>query len=108
MLITFHGIDRPDSAGLRGSTRPAHLEFQSHRHNLLGGPLRDVDGNVCGTLIIFEAPDVVTARAEMADDPYIRVGLFEHISFSEFCGEWPADFDAVAPPEHPSRSARND
>jgi len=94
MLIVFHGIDRPDAGGLRASTLPAHLEFQARRTNLVGGPLIDGHGNVCGSLTIFEAPDIAAASAEMAADPYIEAGLFETISIVEFNAvDWPAAVD---------------
>ena len=97
MIVVFHGIDRPDSAELRAATRPAHLEFQERRGNLLGGPLRDDDGRVIGTVIVFEAPDVATAREDLADDPYVRAGLFETSSITEFGGRWPPDGGASPP-----------
>jgi len=94
MLIAFHGIDRADSASLRAATRPAHLAFQSERRNLVGGPLRDGDGNVCGSLIVFDATDIATATAEMAEDPYVQADLFEHISITQFVAmDWPTDTD---------------
>ncbi|MFN3256488.1 MAG: YciI family protein [Ilumatobacter sp.] len=86
MLVVFHAIDRPNSGDLRATTRAAHLEFQSARNNLFGGPLLDRNGDACGTLIIFEAPDIETATAELADDPYLVAGLFEHVSITEFAG----------------------
>lgn len=89
MLVVFHGIDRADSANVRASTRPAHLEFQAGRNNLFGGPLRNYQGDVCGTIIVFEASDLDTAATELANDPYILAGLFEHTSITEFVGDRP-------------------
>lgn len=90
MLVVFHAIDRPNSGDLRAATRAAHLEFQAKRNNLFGGPLLDRDGEACGTLIVFEAPDIETATAELAEDPYLVAGLFAHVSITEFV-ERPAD-----------------
>jgi uncharacterized protein YciI len=91
MLVVFHGLDRPDTAELRASTRSAHLEFQSYRTNLVGGRLHDQHGNVVGTLLIFHATDLAGATAEMADDPYVQAGLFERVSICEFTAvDWPA------------------
>jgi uncharacterized protein len=87
MFVTFYAIDRPNSAVLRASTRPAHLEFHAQRRNVLGGPLRDPLGEACGTLIIFEAPDIETATADLADDPYLRADLFEYVFITEFAGD---------------------
>ncbi|MFK7918503.1 MAG: YciI family protein [Ilumatobacter sp.] len=90
MLIAFRGIDRTDAPGLRASLRPAHLEFHSQRANLVGGPLLDADGNMCGSLIIFEADDIADATAQMANDPYITDNLFDTFSVNEFiAADWP-------------------
>lgn len=91
MLIAFHGHDRPDANELRAALRPAHLEFHRHRHNLVGGPLLDAERNMCGSLIIFEAENIADATSQMAGDPYIEGGLFEHASITEFvAADWPA------------------
>ena len=91
MLVVFHGLDRPGSAELRASTRPAHAAFHAERGNLVGGPLRDGNGEVCGTLVIFEADDLAAATAVMDADPYVRAGLFEHTSITELVAvDWPA------------------
>lgn len=90
MLIAFHGIDRPNAGDLRAATRPAHLEFQSGRANLVGGPLLDEHGEMCGSLLIFEATDIDAAATEMAADPYVQAGLFERVSITEFkAADWP-------------------
>ena len=90
MLVSFHAIDRPDAAAVRTATRAAHLAFHADRGNLVGGPMRDASGEVCGSLIIFEAPELEAARAEMAHDPYVVAGLFETITITEFVAvDWP-------------------
>jgi len=91
MLISFHGVDRPDSGELRASLRPTHLEFHASRANLVAGPLLDAAGVMCGSLIVFEAADIADATAQMANDPYIVGGLFETVAINEFVAAmWPA------------------
>ncbi len=88
--FVFHGVDRPGSSGLRTDTLPAHADYQHHRGNPVGGPLLDATGASCGTLIIFVAPDLATAKAIMADDPFVTAGLFASTSVHEFRAiDWP-------------------
>ena len=58
-------IDKPDSLPLRMATREAHLAYA--RANLrdmkLGGPLLDETGDMTGSLIILDVPDIEAARA---------------------------------------------
>lgn len=90
MLFVFHGIDRPDASALRAEHAAAHRDHQAGRSNPVGGPILDVAQQPCGTLIIFEAPDRVAAEALMADDPYVRAGLFANASIHEFVAvDWP-------------------
>ncbi|MFK8024041.1 MAG: YciI family protein [Ilumatobacter sp.] len=92
MLIAFQGLDRADAGELRASLRPAHIEFHRRRNNLVGGPLIDDDGNMCGSLIIFEAEDIADATKQLASDPYIERGLFDTVSITEFiAADWPSD-----------------
>jgi uncharacterized protein YciI len=89
--FVFHGVDRPDSINLRTATLPAHAHYQHHRGNPVGGPLLDAAGASCGTLIIFEAPDLAAAQAIIADDPFVTAGLFASTSVYEFRAvDWPA------------------
>lgn len=89
--FVFHGVDRPDGGAVRAATLPAHADYQHHRGNPVGGPLLDTDGASCGTLIIFEAADLATAQAIMADDPFVLAGLFISASVHEFRAvDWPA------------------
>ena len=40
------------------------------------GPLLDESGNPCGSLILFEADDLASARLYAAEDPYVIKGVF--------------------------------
>lgn len=79
----FHAIDRPGTGELRGAVREAHRAFIRRQDPdctcVLGGPLLDEAGAMIGTALVFEAGSAAAVAAFMADDPYVRGGLFEHV-----------------------------
>lgn len=77
MLFVITAIDKENSRDLRLATRPAHFEYvQSTQAVRLGGPFLDADGDMAGSLIIIEAPDLAAAREWQRNDPYMKAGLF--------------------------------
>ena len=82
-LFVVSYIDKPDSLALRMATRPAHLAYAHDENNpakvKIGGPYLDENGEMCGSLIILEAPDKATAVRFTENDPYVRAGLFSSI-----------------------------
>jgi len=80
-LFVFTGIDKPNSLALRMATREAHFAYVGeHQDRIrLGGPFLDEAGEMAGSLIILEAPDLAAAQAFHAADPYVKAGLFERI-----------------------------
>ncbi len=79
MLFTLLCTDKPGSLDLRMATRPTHLAYlQSCKAMLISaGPMLDLEGKPCGSVIILEAADRATAEAFAAGDPYAKAGLFE-------------------------------
>ena len=77
MLFAISCFDKPGSLALRQATRPAHLDFVTGQHVVIGGPLLDAEGQPCGSLLLFEAPD-------RAADPYGLAGLFERVTIHGF------------------------
>ncbi len=75
-----HHLDKPDSGDIRAATRPAHLDYLEQFDIEIGGPLLDGDGNMCGSLIVVDLPDLESAQQFAADDPYNQAGLFAHSS----------------------------
>ena len=77
MLFVLTAIDKPDSLALRMATRAAHFDYARATGNVkLGGPFLDANGQMAGSLIIFEAADFDAARKWHANDPYAKAGLF--------------------------------
>jgi uncharacterized protein YciI len=61
------------------ATREAHFAYARDTGVIkLGGPFLDENGDMAGSLIIFEADDFESAKAWHANDPYVKADLFEH------------------------------
>ncbi|MEC8947796.1 MAG: YciI family protein [Actinomycetota bacterium] len=82
MHFVIHAIDRSDAGGLRGRTRPAHLDYLGGFEVIFGGPMIDDDGVMCGSLIVVQAEDREAAEAFAAGDPYALAGLFETVTIT--------------------------
>lgn len=79
MLFVLTATDIPGGLPLRLATREAHFAYARETGIIrLGGPFLDADGEMAGSLIIFEAADIESARRWAANDPYAKAGLFAH------------------------------
>lgn len=79
--------DKPDSAGVRQATRPAHLDWikQAPFPLAAAGPLIAQDGEtMIGSLLIVQSGDAEAVRAWAAGDPYAAAGLFESVTVTGF------------------------
>lgn len=79
MLFAIICTDRPLGLDLRLATRPAHIAYLTTYADrvLQGGPLLDVDGRPCGSLLLVDVEDRAAAEGFAASDPYAKAGLFE-------------------------------
>lgn len=79
-LFVLIGRDGPRGAALRPQHRPAHLArlqpLADAGQVVHAGPLLDDAGAPCGSLVVFEAPDLASARRFAAGDPYAVEGVF--------------------------------
>ena len=77
MLFVVTALDREHARDLRQATRPAHFEYvQKTGAVRLGGPFLDAKGDMIGSLIVIEAPDLAAAQEWQRNDPYTKAGLF--------------------------------
>ena len=80
-LFCLIGRDGARGPELRRQHREAHLanlEPLEHAGRIrYAGPLVDPEGDPCGSVIVFEAPDLEAAQAFAARDPYVTRGIFE-------------------------------
>ena len=91
MRFAVLALDKPDSLALRQATRPAHLDYMANFATPVGGPLLDDAGNMCGSLVMYDADSAEQVAEIVANDPYQLAGLFESVVIREFkTVAWPA------------------
>lgn len=82
-IHVYIGHDGPEGRRLRPTIRDrhlAHIEALDRAGRIVfAGPLRDDAGEPCGSLIVFEADDLASARAIAESDPYLTGGVFERV-----------------------------
>lgn len=77
--------DRPGALQTRLDTRAAHLAYIEETGIVrLAGPLLDGSGDMAGSLVVVEAPDLASAKAWSAGDPYLAAGLFDSVEVAEW------------------------
>lgn len=86
MLYALIGEDAPGTLDTRMAVRPGHLArlqaLQADGRLILAGPCPAVDSpdpgpaGFSGSLIVAEFPSLADAEAWMAEDPYVKEGVF--------------------------------
>ena len=82
MLYVIHCIDKPDSSSLRQGTRTAHLDYVRETKLVqfrVGGPFLSPEGAMVGSMLIVESDDPERVQEFVANDPYGKAGLFDHV-----------------------------
>ncbi|MEM6676378.1 MAG: YciI family protein [Pseudomonadota bacterium] len=81
MLYAIICIDKPGAIDLRKANREAHLaHIKSTEGRIVqAGPFLDGAGEMCGSLLIYEAAERGEVEAWAAADPYAAAGLFESV-----------------------------
>lgn len=76
--------DRTGALPLRQENRPAHLDYIDQTGIVfMAGPLLE-KGEMAGSLVILDAPDLAGAEAWAEGDPYAKAGLFESVTIREW------------------------
>ncbi len=81
MLYAIICIDKPGALEIRKANREAHLAHIRATDGAISqaGPFLDADGQMVGSLLIYEAEDQGTVERWCAEDPYALAGLFERV-----------------------------
>lgn len=78
MLFVITAVDKEGSLQLRMATREAHIAYIKETGMVrLGGPYLNAQGEMIGSMILIEAPDLTAARHWQSNDPYVKAGLFQ-------------------------------
>lgn len=92
MIFTFILIDKPASAGLRLRVRPEHKAYLAAAAGRIAfaGPLTHDDGaTMLGSLLAIEFESREAAHAWLADEPFMRAGLYASTTVHAFVNLWP-------------------
>ncbi|CAI09839.1 YciI family protein [Aromatoleum aromaticum] len=94
MLYVLLGEDAPGSLEARTSARPAHLArlegLRDEGRLLMAGPLPAIDSpdpgpaGFFGSLVVAEFASQGEAERWLADDPYVKQGVFARITVKPF------------------------
>ncbi|ARU02759.1 YciI family protein [Yoonia vestfoldensis] len=83
MRFALLAKDKTGALQTRLDNRDAHLAYVAETGVVeIAGPLLDADGQMCGSLIILDVPDLAAAEAWAAADPYAKAGLFGDVTLS--------------------------
>jgi uncharacterized protein YciI len=87
LLIAHDGTDN-NAQKRRMAVRPDHLrKIKALKNNgefLFGGAILDNDGNMIGSMILYEMPDRETLDERLKDEPYIYGKVWEKIDIVPF------------------------
>jgi len=85
MRVALMTKDKPGALQVRLDNRSDHLAYIEKTGVVeQAGPFLDGNGDMCGSLIIMEVPDLAAAENWAANDPYAKAGLFETVQVQEW------------------------
>lgn len=91
MLFAFMLIDKPGAGELRQQMRPLHKAYLAEVQDRIAfaGPLVADDGTtMMGSLLVIEFPDRQSAHAWLAQEPFMKAGVFASICMQAFVNLW--------------------
>ncbi|MES2246473.1 MAG: YciI family protein [Pseudomonadota bacterium] len=92
MLFAFTLIDRPGAAGLRQEMRPVHRAYLAgvQERIAFAGPLVADDATtMVGSLLVIDFPSRESAHAWLAQEPFVKAGVFASTTVQAFVNLWP-------------------
>ncbi|MFQ1700420.1 YciI family protein [Loktanella agnita] len=73
--------DKAGALQIRLDNRAAHLGYIETTGVVeMAGPLLDDAGDMCGSLVVLEVPDMAAAQNWADNDPYALAGLFSEVT----------------------------
>ena len=85
MRVALICIDKPGHLHVRQENRPAHLDHINTSGVVeMAGPFLSETGEMIGSLVILNVPDLAAAQDWAANDPYAKAGLFQSVMVQEW------------------------
>ena len=83
MRFALIAKDKPGALEVRKANRDAHMAYLKSTDAVeMAGPFLDDNGEMCGSLIILDLPDMAAAEAWAAQDPYKAADLFQSVEIT--------------------------
>lgn len=92
MVFSFILLDKPDAAELRQRVRPEHKAYLAQVADRIAfaGPLVADDGQtMLGSLLAIDFASRDAAHAWLAQEPFVRAGLYASTTVHAFVNLWP-------------------
>jgi uncharacterized protein YciI len=81
MLYALVALDKPGALPVRQENRAAHLAYIAETGCVhMAGPFLDDAGNMIGSLLVLDLPEMAAAEAWAENDPYAKAGLFDSVT----------------------------
>lgn len=81
MLVALMAYDKKGALDVRKANRDAHVAYlKSSDAVVQAGPFLDEAGDMCGSLIVLDVPNMDAANQWVAGDPYGQAGLFSEVT----------------------------
>ena len=85
MLIALIALDKPGALEVRKANRDAHIAYLKDTGVVQqAGPFLSNTGEMNGSLIVLDVPDMEAAQAWAAGDPYGKAGLFDSVTLRKW------------------------
>jgi uncharacterized protein YciI len=85
MLIALIALDKTGALEVRKANRDAHIAYLKDTGVVQqAGPFLSNTGEMNGSLIVLDVPDMEAAQAWAAGDPYGKAGLFDSVTLRKW------------------------
>lgn len=85
MRVALFCTDKPGHLEVRKANREAHLAHIRDTGVVeMAGPLLSTGGEMEGSLVVLDVPDLAAAEAWAAADPYAKAGLFQSVVLKQW------------------------
>lgn len=92
MLYMVYGVDGPEGAKLRITTRDAHFAYLDKHKDIMvlgGATLADADDARTGSVLIINVPDRAAADEFSENEPFRQAGVFSSVTVTRMRrGQW--------------------
>jgi len=87
LLTAFDGTD-PEAPERRLKVRQGHLDkisiLKKNGEVVFGGAILNDDGQMIGSMIVYDFPDRLSLDKKLKDEPYITEGVWQKIEIRPF------------------------